>query len=224
MSGECRLDAFVCVDTELSVKEIRKQLQLELPQYMIPSTITLVDKIPLTPNGKVDYRRLPDPFSQRDLSEYVEPVGQIETAVAEVWGLVLGVAKISATDDFFSLGGHSLIATQVVAKLQKVLGRSVSLKLLFSHPVLRDLASAIDGDSEHVDLPLVQHAPNRNVSVASYSQNSLWMLAALNPGDTSYNMVSAVTIAGGIDSGILKSVFIEIAKRHQVLTTRFEMQ
>ncbi|SCG39773.1 non-ribosomal peptide synthetase/MFS transporter [Micromonospora coxensis] len=131
------------------VAGLRRRLADRLPEHMVPTRWTVLDRLPLQEHGKVDRRALPAPTDAAPAGERVTPVGPVETLVADIWRTVLGVAEVGATDDFFDLGGHSLLATQVVARLRRelpaVVGAeaTVSVMDLFRHRTVRELAALV---------------------------------------------------------------------------------
>ncbi|MDM8560649.1 amino acid adenylation domain-containing protein [Candidatus Parabeggiatoa sp. HSG14] len=127
--------------SEKLVPQLRQFLQDQLPEYMMPSNFVLLDKIPLTPNGKVDRRALPDPDGTRPQLEvtYVVPQTDVEQSLASVWQQVLGLEKIGIYDNFFDLGGHSLLMVQMHSELQAIFGQSLSMVDLFQHPTIHAL-------------------------------------------------------------------------------------
>jgi amino acid adenylation domain-containing protein len=126
--------------------ELRTHLKERLPEYMVPSAFVTLDTLPLTPNGKVDQRALPplNPDDVERIKEYVAPKGPLETKLAEVWSGVLGVAKIGVYDDFFSLGGHSLTATQTVHRINKALKLNLTVRHLFEESTVAGLALLVE--------------------------------------------------------------------------------
>jgi acyl-coenzyme A synthetase/AMP-(fatty) acid ligase/acyl carrier protein len=145
--GNPQLVAYV-VEASL-VPDLRSQLKALLsqnvPNYMVPSAIVTLEAFPLTPNGKIDRRALPAPDSSaHDKAEFVAPRSQTENAIAAIWGEVLRLQTIGVHDDFFALGGHSLLATQVISRIQQRLQRELSLRVLFEHPTVEQLARAVD--------------------------------------------------------------------------------
>jgi acyl carrier protein len=128
---------------------LRAFLKDKLPEYMVPSAFVLLDALPLTPNGKLDRGRLPrdgaaDPAAVEPAREHVEPGTDTERQIASIWRDVLNVERVSARDDFFDLGGHSLNALRVVSRLRKALAIEVPLRLMFTHPTIAGLAAALD--------------------------------------------------------------------------------
>jgi amino acid adenylation domain-containing protein len=122
--------------------ELRRFLQVTLPDYMIPSAFVTLEALPLTPNGKVDYRALPAPEPLRPALEatYVAPKSEVEQRIATVWQDVLGLEQVGMDDNFFDLGGHSLLLAQVQTKLQDILQRDLPILDLFEHPSINTLA------------------------------------------------------------------------------------
>jgi amino acid adenylation domain-containing protein len=128
-------------------EELRAHLARDLPDYMLPAVFVALDRLPLTPNGKVDVAALPAPGAQRpDLSvPLVPPRTTPQRQLAEIWAEVLGVTEVGLDDDFFDLGGHSMLAVQVVALAHERHGFAVSLRSIFDAPTVRLLAEQLDG-------------------------------------------------------------------------------
>jgi acyl carrier protein len=145
---DLRLVAYlVCAADPPSASELRAHLRRTLPGYMIPAIFVHLDALPLNASGKVDRRALPPPGTSRPtLGEpYVPPRGPVEKQLADIWAELLGVQGIGVYDDFFELGGNSLLGTRVITRLHEVLGVDIPLKLLFQEPTLAALAAAIPG-------------------------------------------------------------------------------
>lgn len=119
---------------------LRRHLEESLPDYMIPSAFVALESMPLTPNGKVDRKALPDPDMNLMGQEYVAPVGETEIALASIWSELLDVEQVGRNDNFFHWGGHSLLAIRLVSLLNQT-GFNMSIKDIFANPVLSDLAS-----------------------------------------------------------------------------------
>ncbi|HEX8906045.1 MAG TPA: phosphopantetheine-binding protein, partial [Longimicrobiaceae bacterium] len=141
--GETRLAAWVAADDGAATPaRLRAHLRAALPEHMVPASITLLLQLPLTPNGKVDREALPAPDAVAAESEYVAPETDDERAVAAIWREVLGRERVGVHDQFFALGGDSLLATRVVIRTRDVLGREVPLVALFDHPTVAGFARA----------------------------------------------------------------------------------
>ncbi|MGW0435659.1 amino acid adenylation domain-containing protein [Micromonospora sp. NPDC003197] len=147
--GDKRLTAYVVGSAQST--DLKAALKDMLPEYMVPNAFVTLDVLPLTPNGKLDRKALPAPVVSRESSvELVEPRNDTERMLAQMWSEVLGVPTLGIDDDFFDLGGHSMLATQVVAKIRKVNqdGRAVGVMDLFQHRTIRDLAGFMAGSAE----------------------------------------------------------------------------
>jgi amino acid adenylation domain-containing protein len=149
--GQARLIAWVRRENGADVREAgawrvgwRGRLRERLPEYMVPSSLTEVERWPLTPNGKIDRRALPEPEWGAETGQRSREVsGPVEEAVAEVWREVLGAERVGAEENFFELGGHSLLAARVAARLQEVFPVSLSLRGFFAAPTVAQQAEAI---------------------------------------------------------------------------------
>lgn len=144
MPGNQQLAAYaalLCGQT-LQASEARAFLKEKLPEYMVPSVFVFLDSLPLTPNGKVDRRALPTPDKSRpDLQQtYVPPGNPVETKLAEIWARLLGLERVGTHDNFFDVGGHSLLGAQMFARLEKEFGRHLPLATLFRAPTIAELA------------------------------------------------------------------------------------
>jgi amino acid adenylation domain-containing protein len=137
----------------VGVSELREHLRERLPEYMVPSGWVMLEKMPLTPNGKVDRRALAA-VESRGVEEgrsYVAPRTATEELLAGIWLQVLGVERVGVTDNFFELGGHSLLATRVISQVKEIFHVDVSLRYLFEMPTVEGLAAALAGSLEEGD-------------------------------------------------------------------------
>jgi pristinamycin I synthase-3/4 len=145
--GEPRLVAYVtqAAGDSLNAIELRKRLRALLPEYMLPSAIVLLEAMPVTPNGKIDRARLPVIEGKRtEIAEFIAPRTATEEALAEIWCEMLELDRVGVDDDFFVLGGHSLMAIRVVARVRTALSVELALKELFECRTLGQLAERID--------------------------------------------------------------------------------
>jgi acyl-coenzyme A synthetase/AMP-(fatty) acid ligase/acyl carrier protein len=149
--GDKRLVAYVV--GEVGMDALREHLRTSLPEYMVPQAFVPVDRIPLTPNGKLDRRALPAPGSDAYAArEYEAPADETEQALAEIWAEVLRVDRVGRRDNFFELGGHSLLAMRVLSRVREVLEVKVAVRELFTWPVLKDFAQQVmDAQLAQVD-------------------------------------------------------------------------
>ncbi|MEM9537686.1 MAG: condensation domain-containing protein, partial [Cyanobacteria bacterium P01_E01_bin.45] len=204
------------------VPQVRGYLQELLPDYMVPTTYVVVDEFPLTPNGKVDRRALPDPDAARQTADYVPLSTPTEIAIAAIWGELLGHDRVGSTDNFFDLGGHSLLATQVMSRLQQDLQVQVPLRALFEATTVAQLAVIVDReqvDSGQTQSSAIQPVQRPNRIPLSFSQQRLWFVRQLMPDSPIYNMPAVVTLDGQLDVEALRRSLSEIVRRHETLRT-----
>ncbi|MBY6420361.1 non-ribosomal peptide synthase/polyketide synthase [Rhodococcus sp. BP-324] len=196
---------------------VKKALSHELPSYMVPSSILVLDTIPLTVNGKVDRAALPAPVFET--TAYRAPTTPVEETVAAIIGDVLGTDRVGADDDFFALGGNSLLATQVVARLGAALDTQVPVRAIFEDPTVAVLAARVE---EHAGsgaaIPLVP-ADRPDVVPLSLAQRRMWFLNRLNPESTTENIPVAVRLSGSLDLEALAAAVHDVITRHEVLRT-----
>jgi amino acid adenylation domain-containing protein len=145
--GEKRLVAYIVADgAGTSAPLLRQALRDRLPAYMVPSAFVLLPRLPITPNGKIDRRALPPPVEEAaEARDLAAPESAVEERIAAVWREVLGVEKVGVTDNFFDVGGHSLLLVRLHSRLQEELGREISLLELFNHPNIRSQADHLGG-------------------------------------------------------------------------------
>jgi acyl carrier protein len=149
--GDQRLTAYyVSKDGDsVSESEVRRQLQAKLPEYMLPAIFMRLDALPLTPNGKVDRQALPEPEAVRPNIEasYIAPRSQTEKMLADIWTEVLNVEQVGINDNFFDLGGHSLLMIRVHSKLQEIIDQDISMITLFQYPTIGSLCNYLSGEA-----------------------------------------------------------------------------
>jgi len=163
--GEKRLVAYVVPAKEVTPKtnELRGFLKEKLPEYMVPSGFVVLESLPLTPNGKIDRRALPQPdFSSQSSDQYVAPRTPTEEILALVWAQVLHVAQVGVYDNFFTLGGHSLLVTQLVSRIRDIFKVEISLRELFNSATLAELAELIGKlQQQNLDIKVSPILPRR---------------------------------------------------------------
>ncbi len=142
--GQQRLVAYVTAEAgaELTAAELRTHVAKQVPEYMVPGAFVVLERLPVTANGKIDRRALPEP--ERDTDAYVAPRTAMEELLAGIWAEVLGLERVGATESFFELGGHSILATQVIARVRRTLGVEVPLRALFETPTVEVLARTVE--------------------------------------------------------------------------------
>ncbi|XOS94519.1 amino acid adenylation domain-containing protein [Brevibacillus laterosporus] len=222
-SGEKYLCSYFVADSELTVSELRRALSQQLPDYMIPAYFVQLERMPLTANGKLDRKALPTPEeSLKTGREYVAPRTQVEEKLAQIWQEVLGLSQVGITENFFEIGGHSLRATTLVAKIHQVLDTSITLRDVFQIPTIEQMADRIANTEKHayISIPLAEEKDYYPVSSA---QKRLYILSHVEGGELSYNMPGVMTIEGQLDWMKLETAFRQLINRHETLRTGFEM-
>jgi amino acid adenylation domain-containing protein len=210
-----------------TASELRHHLKGSLPEPMIPSAFVALESFPLTPNGKIDRAALPPPERDRSASEvaHVPPRGPIEDLLASIWAAVLGLDRVGVFDDFFDLGGHSLLATQVMSRIRDTFGVELPLHELFGGPTIAAVAGRIEERMRAdagLEVPPLRTVEHQGPIPASFSQQSLWFLDQLSPGQATFNIILAGRIRGPLDLGVLESSLAEIVRRHATLRTTFD--
>ncbi|MVF12546.1 amino acid adenylation domain-containing protein [Ketobacter sp. MCCC 1A13808] len=215
-----RLVAYVVAGQEPD--QWRETLRQHLPEYMIPSLVMTVQQWPLTPNGKLDRSALPDPSRQLQVaSVYVAPRNDTETQISQIWQQVLQQTNISVIDDFFAIGGNSLLATRITSRIKKQFEIALSVRELFLAPSIAELSVAVNRAKQTKNIPPITLVDYSKPQPLSYAQQRLWFLDQLDPGSTAYNMPGAFRLEGDLQLDALIRSLQEIVRRHGVLRTRF---
>jgi amino acid adenylation domain-containing protein len=221
------LVAYVVADG-VTEEEIRVSLQAQLPAYMVPGRVVVLERLPLTKQGKVNLAELRLLVESREQGneggEGGPPVTAAEQAVAEIWSALLCLKNLGRDANFFELGGHSLIATQVMVRVQKATGVELPLRVLFENPTVAQLADQIEaaqrkGRGSAVP-PIVPAARDGELPL-SFAQQRLWFLDQLEPGLATYNCPAAMRLTGDLNLPALQQSLTEIVRRHEVLHSAF---
>ncbi len=228
--GDRRLVAYVVAveGADVSVSELRGFLARQMPEYMVPSAFMMLDKMPLTPSGKVARRMLPAPEISRQAvqEDFIGARTPVEEALVGIWGEVLGLTEVGINDNFFELGGHSLLATQFISRVREVFDIEMPLRSLFETPTVAGLAESIEAARRtgHAapSLPVEKVSRTQNLPL-SFAQQRLWFLDQLEPDSPFYNLGSAIHMSGSLDVSILERCFGEIVRRHEALRTTFDV-
>lgn len=239
---------------QLNHQELRTALAIHLPDYMLPAMLVSLPALPLTPGGKVNRKALlglpaPELSHAVQTQELVSPRSAIEEIVAGLWIEVLGLdgglkaadqpINLSVHANFFETGGHSLKATQLVSRLRQVFQVDISLRSLFDAPTIAGMSAILESvihQDEILTGSRVQSPPITRVArdpvtglplqpaPMSFSQQRLWFLDQLDPGNLSYNIPAVVKITGALDVAALEKALNQVVARHEALRTIFELQ
>ncbi|MBN0975540.1 amino acid adenylation domain-containing protein, partial [Gordonia sp. BP-119] len=206
--------------TEIEVDSLLAFVGGFLASYMVPSAIVVLDEFPLTANGKLDRRALPSPDFVSNAVEFVAPRTLTEEIVAGVFAEVLGVDRVGVTASFFDLGGNSLSATKVAARVGAALGVKVGVRELFDAPSVEMLAARIEGMSA-ADGPALVAQPRPERIPLSLAQRRMWFLNQFDTDSAAYNIPLAVRLSGELDLAALERAVSDVVTRHEVLRTVF---
>ena len=232
-AGDRRLVAYLVAAGGASPDRaaLRAHLRSQLPDYMVPSVFVTLGELPLTPNGKVDRRAL----ARIGLGEggdrkggEMAPRTPVELALSGLWSDLLGCEQVGVGENFFALGGHSLLAIRVLARVRKLFGVEVGIRVFFDTPTVAGLARAVEREREGtsgsggLDGEGVLLRVPRGAGVelpASSGQSRLWFLDRLRPGSALYNMPMAYRLRGPWEPGRLAASLAEVVRRHEALRT-----
>ena len=206
------------------VSDLRQHLANDLPAYMVPSTFVVLDKLPLTPNGKIDRNALPAPTFDhvRVAHESVAPRTETEQALAAIWSEVLKVGGIDIHDNFFDLGGHSLLVIRAVSRIRDVFEVELPPSSFFAHPTVAGLARVLAEDKgKGGGLSRIERRNQDGPCALSYAQERLWFLDQLAPASPVYNIVDVVAFEGTYDAEAMQRAVNEVVRRHETLRTAF---
>ncbi|MDR7170526.1 amino acid adenylation domain-containing protein, partial [Nocardia kruczakiae] len=189
-----------------------------LTGYMVPDVVMVLESLPLTPNGKLDRRALPEPkvLGER---EFRAPVTPVEEAIARVFADVLGAERVGRDDDFFALGGNSLVATRVVARVNAALGAAVAVRDLFEAPSVEQLAIRAEAAVAPAQRPALVAGPRPELVPLSLAQQRMWFLNQFDTASPANNIPFAVRLTGELDLTALRSAVGDVVARHEVLRT-----
>jgi amino acid adenylation domain-containing protein len=229
--GGSRLVAFVVFRSERRSEpsELRASLLGMLPEHQVPAAFVLLEALPLTANGKVDRKALlaleeTPRTSIAEADGFMPPRTPAQELLADIWRQVLGKDRIGAQDNFFDLGGDSLLTLQVVGRSARA-GLAVTPQLVFTFPVLADLAAAavaaaVPGGPQAVQ-PAIGRAPRTRPLPLSFAQERLWFLDRLEPGRAAYNIPLALRVRGALSAPACAAALDRVVRRHEALRTTF---
>ncbi|MGV9337006.1 amino acid adenylation domain-containing protein, partial [Nocardia sp. NPDC003726] len=209
----------------IDAQALRSAIGETLPAYMVPAAIVALEAFPLNSSGKLDRKALPEPTFET--KQFRAPASAIEEIVAGVFGEVLGLGRVGADDDFFALGGNSLVATRVVARLGAAVGARVAVRTLFEAPTVAGLAAALESHTHgerRIELGSIARPERLPLSLA---QRRMWFLnrfdqsddAAEQIGSAAYNLPFALRLTGALDVAALGAALHDVVARHEVLRT-----
>nr|WSZ19204.1 amino acid adenylation domain-containing protein [Streptomyces canus] len=211
----------VGVEAELRVA-LRRHVAERLPEHMVPNAFVVLERLPLSANGKVDRQALPKPSGLRTELDglYVAPRTATEERLAQIWADALAVDRVGIHDDFFDLGGHSLLVMRVVNRITSDLDLDLAIGDLFACPTVAALAQRAEGLSDSVAAALEPRGRKDRDAPLSFGQQRLWFLHQLTPDSGQLLTHRVVRLRGAVDAPALDAAFTGLLERHEVLRTR----
>ncbi|MER7185525.1 amino acid adenylation domain-containing protein [Streptomyces hyaluromycini] len=225
--GDHRLVAFLATGGAApDLAEVRAALARRLPGHLVPSAYAVLDALPLTVNRKVDRDALRalEHRAEAATGGYVAPAGPVQERLAEQWRVLLRRERVGAGDDFFALGGHSLLLTRLLARIRRefpgAAAERLTLQDLFARPTVAGLAALLEetDPASHPDIPRTDPA---EPAPLSWTQERLWLEEQVRPGDAAYNMPVVLRLRGPLDPAALQRAVDTVTDRHAVLRTVF---
>lgn len=222
--GNKDLVAYYIAKQAIDPCELRAFLAGSLPDYMLPSHFIAVPEFPLTPNGKIDKKNLPQPLAVITSSQHqlVLPETDTEKRLLAIWSEVLAVAPLGTQDNFFLLGGHSLKAVKIISRVRAQFGVAITIRDLFACPTIKNLAKKIDEQGRQIfsNIPTIQA---QAIHPLSDAQRRLWLIERLDNERMAYILPFAYSIKGYLDIGALEQAFTYIVGRHESLRAVFSI-
>ncbi|WP_326842059.1 amino acid adenylation domain-containing protein [Streptomyces sp. NBC_01558] len=220
--GDKRLVAYVVAETGSEgpdADDLRAHVGGLLPEFMVPSAFVVLDRLPLTTNGKLDRRALPAPVYETEVGGRGPRTVQ-EEILCGLFAEILGVPAVGIDDDFFDLGGHSLLVTRLAGRIRSVLGVELVVRTVFEAPTVAALADRVA--EAGVARPALTAMPRPERIPLSPAQNRLWFLDKLEETSTTYNVPVAFRIVGELNADVLEQALSDVVARHESLRTVFQ--
>ncbi len=227
---EKQLVAFVANETVASseamqqslIRDIKAQLAKALPEFMVPGIFVFLDAMPLTPNGKIDRKSLflPDNLGLEQ-QQYVAPQSELEHKLCDIWQQLLKVERVGIRDNFFNMGGHSLLAQRLVSLIRQHVSLELPLKVLFEQPTIEQISVYLAGSSAKEAIKDISVTDRNQRIPLSFAQQRLFFIDQFEGGSALYNMFGAFRLKGDLDLDALKNTFNEVVRRHEVLRTTY---
>ncbi|MEV2250527.1 amino acid adenylation domain-containing protein [Streptomyces sp. NPDC050147] len=215
-----RLAAYAVCATALEPAALREFTLTRLPDYMVPATVTILDALPLTPNGKVDKTTLPDPETVTGHGR--APSTPVEEILRTLFADVLGIGEVRIDDDFFQLGGDSLLGMRLVARIRAALDTELGIRDVFGTPTVAGIARLV-GDVAAENRVALRPQPRPDDVPLSFGQQRMWFLSRMDGVDSeaagAYNLPLALRMEGELDVQALEAALGDVADRHESLRT-----
>jgi amino acid adenylation domain-containing protein len=209
---------------DLSVPRLREYLASHLPAYSIPSFFVELAQMPLTAAGKIHRQALPEPSMGEAGQAYQSPQDETQRRLADLWAEILGIdrQRIGAAANFFEIGGHSLKATILIARIHKIFDVQVPLAAIFKDPTLKGVARLIGGSAKSRFFDL-HREEEKEYYPLSFNQKRLWVLNQLEPQSPVFNMPGSMEFNYPVDETLITSTLRRLVRRHESFRTGFKM-
>lgn len=201
-------------------EKIIQHLERYLPAYMIPARIIALENFPLMPNGKIDRKALLNYAEPVESASHLSPRNQNEMILAGIWEEVLEKDRVGVKDNFFALGGHSILAARVLSRVNKAFRVRLVLKDIFIYPTIEKMVTVIE-QSVKATIKEITVVEEQEHYVATHMQGRMWMLNQMDPGNIAYNMAGIYRIEGPLSMDTLQKAYNLVAERHEILRTSF---
>ncbi|QRO01823.1 amino acid adenylation domain-containing protein [Archangium violaceum] len=229
--GDKRLVGYVVpkAGRTISTTSLKSELSKHLPEYMVPPHWVVLEKLPLTPNRKVDRAALPAPerASAGGEGERIAPRTETESKLCELWSELLETQVDDVRQGFFELGGHSLLAMRMVSRVESLFQVRLPLRVIFEVPSLEALAARLDAERKSGSQPALSPVvpqPRTQPLPLSFAQQRLYFLDRLEPGSPFYTIASGVRLTGPLDREALRHALAALVERHESLRTVFTLE
>ncbi len=220
-AGNKYLAGYVTPEEKFDKEAITGWLGSKLPEYMVPTLWIEVAEMPLTSNGKIDRRALPEADPSELISnEYVAPRNETEERLTKIWQQLLGVERVGIHDNFFELGGHSLLVMRLIWGIRKELSEEVAVKEIFIHPTIASLSTYLESRIGGHIVQQIERQPRQGKIPLSFSQERLWFIDQME-GSVQYHINAVLRLNGTLNQDALEKSLQYIVNRHEVLRTVF---
>ncbi|WP_033693733.1 non-ribosomal peptide synthetase [Bacillus cereus] len=210
----------------ISTRELQEFLSKSLPDFMLPRTIQCIEDFPLTPSGKIDQKALISVFQAGEIHQdaaVVPPHTHTENQLQQIWGEILSkkTESISTEDDFFAIGGHSLLTVQLINRIEAQLYVKINFKDVYQYRTIQTCSTYIDQVRPIEHKNPIERVPEQPYYSLSNAQQRIWFLYQQHPKYRTYDIPMQVHIQPGIQAALLKQALEEMIKRHDIFRTRF---
>ncbi len=222
-NGTKYLVGYYVGEAKLEQNKLYEYLEAKLPDYMVPSILVRLEKLPLTLNGKIDQKALPSPEFSGDLDDYLAPRNELEAQLAKVWSAVLQIPgdKIGVRDNFFRLGGNSILAIKLTAKINRDLSFNAPVASIFKNTTIEKLATYLTSFINETTTLLIKKSivSRAQDQLLSFAQERLWFIYNYEGRSNTYNIPMMFKLAKMTDSIKLESAISKVITRHEILRT-----